>query len=129
MKILLLSLVLGMTAHVASAAEITREVKVLEDGVLNPYVGTQFGQTLYTFDMDTATQAACAGKCAEQWPPLLVTAAQAAELVAPFATITRINGLLQVTRKGSPLYTYSVDHAEGDDNGNGVGGVWHDIDF
>jgi predicted lipoprotein with Yx(FWY)xxD motif len=59
----------------------------------------------------------------------LVNAADAAALSPPYGTITRGSRLLQVTYQGKPLYTYYLDHAEGDDLGDGVGSVWHDIDF
>ena len=113
----------------AQAASLTRSVSVVEGALTNHYLGTQFGQTLYTFDYDSNGHSACSQECAEKWPPLLVTAEQAATLAAPYATIPRANGLLQVTFHEKPLYTYFVDHAEGDDNGDGVGGVWHDVDF
>lgn len=111
----------------ARAAHLTRAVHVVEGTKTESYLGTQFGQTLYTFDLDKAGSSVCTEVCAEKWPPLLVSPAEAATLVAPFGTITRSNGLLRVTHKGKPVYTYFLDHAEGDDKG--VGGVWNDIDF
>jgi predicted lipoprotein with Yx(FWY)xxD motif len=114
---------------VAQAAPLTRSVKVVEGTETNLYLGTDFGQTLYTFDSDANGQSACTQACAEQWPPLLVGSEQAATLVAPYGTITRASGLLQITFHSKPIYTYYLDHTEGDDRGNGVGSVWHDIDF
>ncbi len=122
----LVSLALGGTAQ---AAGLTREVKVVEGTETHSYVGNQFGQTLYTFDLDTATKSAAYGKTAEQWPPFLIDEAVALTLAAPYGTITRTNGLLQLTLNGSPLYTYYLDRIEGDDKGDSIGGVWHDIDF
>ena len=129
MKTVILSLVLVLSSVAAQAADLTRAVKVIEEGVVNLYLGNQFGQTLYTFDIDSGTQSACNGACAEKWPPLLVNADEAKTLVAPYGVITRSSGLLQVTYQSKPIYTFFLDHAEGDDKGDGVGGVWHDIDF
>lgn len=129
MKIALFSLVLALSGAQSFALDLTRSVTVVEDGVNHFYVGNKFGQTLYTFDLDTATTSACNGACAEKWPPLLVSAADAQLLAAPFGTLTRASGLLQVTLDGKALYTYFLDQVEGDDKGDSVGGVWHDIDF
>ena len=119
---------LGVSAA-AQAGDLTRAVKVIEGTETHVYVGTQFGQTLYTFDLDKNGVSACYQGCAEKWPPLLVSEAESRGLVAPLAAITRTSGFHQVTYKGRPVYTYYLDHAEGDDKGDGAGGVWHDIDF
>jgi predicted lipoprotein with Yx(FWY)xxD motif len=126
LALVLTTLSLSAAAH---SADLTRAVQVVEGTKTESYLGTQFGQTLYTFDLDKTGSSACSGECAEKWPPLLVSPAEAASLAAPLGTITRPNGLLQVTHKGRPVYTYFLDHVEGDDKGDGVGGVWNDIDF
>lgn len=127
-KFALVLVCLGLGAA-AQAADLTRAVKVVEGAETHVYVGTQFGQTLYTFDLDKNGVSACYQGCAEKWPPLLVSDAESRTLVAPLAAILRTSGFHQVTYKGRPVYTYYLDHAEGDDKGDGVGGVWHDIDF
>ena len=129
LKLALAGGILLAAAGAAQAAPLTRSVSVVEGTETHLYLGTQFGQTLYTFDNDANGHSACVQGCAEKWPPLLVGADEAATLVAPYATITRASGLLQVTYQGKPIYTYFLDHAEGDDKGDGVGTVWHDIDF
>ncbi len=121
-------LFLGLSG-IAHAAPLTRAVQVVEGTETHLYLGTAFGQTLYTFDLDANGQSACAQTCAEKWPPLLVSAADAATLAAPYGTTTRASGLIQVTYGNKPLYTFFLDHVEGDDKGDGAGGVWHDIDF
>lgn len=113
----------------AHAAPLTRAVNVVEGTETHQYLGTEFGQTLYTFDLDANGHSACAQACAEKWPPLLVAADEATALAAPYGTITRASGVLQVTYQSKPLYTYYLDHVEGDDKGDSVGNVWHDIDF
>ena len=122
----LVSLALGLAAQ---AGSLTREVKVVEGTETKSYLGTLFGQTLYTFDYDTGTTSACTKDCVEKWPPLILGADEAKGIAAPYAVLTRTSGLLQLTYNGKPVYTYHLDHTEGDDKGDGVGGVWHDIDF
>ena len=39
-------------------------------------------------------------------------------------TITGVDGSMQLTLDGWPLYTFAGDSAEGDTNGQGVNGVW-----
>jgi predicted lipoprotein with Yx(FWY)xxD motif len=85
------------------------------------------GFTLYTLASDTATQSTCGGGCASTWPPLLATAevVPGASLDADLiGTIARDDGTTQVSYAGHPLYHYSGDHAPGDVNGQGRGGVW-----
>ena len=81
------------------------------------------GRTVYTFDPDQLNKSNCIKTCAVIWPP--VTVPNGTVLNAPASTIVRADGGIQVTYKGHPLYTYSGDHAPGQDNGNGLNGVWH----
>jgi predicted lipoprotein with Yx(FWY)xxD motif len=118
-----------MLSSALQAASLTRPVKVVEGLTSHLYLGTNFGQTLYTFDLDKNGQSACTQACAEKWPPLLVNADEAATLFEPFGTIERASGLLQVIYHGKPIYTFYLDHTEGDNKGDGLGGVWHDIDY
>lgn len=85
------------------------------------------GRTLYLFTRDTDGTSACAGPCAEAWPPLTVDG----EPVAgdgvdadDLGTITRDDGSRQVTYHGKPLYRYTPDEKAGDVRGQGVGEVW-----
>lgn len=89
-----------------------------------------FGKVLYVFDLDQHLPAPkCTGDCAEVWPPYVVTPAEAGALQAPLGTITRANKKLQLTYLGRPVYTYIFDRQKGDDNGDGIGGVWHYIEL
>jgi predicted lipoprotein with Yx(FWY)xxD motif len=90
-------------------------------------VTTFDGYTVYTFDNDTGGTSSCTADCATTWPPL-PTAGEASGgegVPGEVATITRDDGLVQVTLDGKPLYMYSGDASPGDANGDGVGGVWH----
>lgn len=90
------------------------------DGVL---VGPN-QMTLYTFDRDAAGsgKSVCNGPCATNWPPLLVTAEQAA---APgYSVVMRDDGGKQWAYKGKPLYFWVKDQKPGDRTGDGFNGVW-----
>lgn len=84
------------------------------------------GMTLYTFDKDEpgSGESACYGSCAENWPPVPASAASG----EAFGSITRDDGMRQLTYEGSPVYYYAGDSAPGDMNGAGLGGVWHVIE-
>jgi predicted lipoprotein with Yx(FWY)xxD motif len=84
--------------------------------------------TLYVLTTDTADTSSCSGTCATTWPPL--AAATGATITGPssatgaFATITRSDGIVQVTYNHMPLYYFSGDSAAGDTKGQGKNGVW-----
>jgi len=87
------------------------------------------GMSLYAFDKDSvgATTSACVGKCATVWTALTVSGTPTAgpgvtgQLSTPVTTAVGS----QVAWNGKLLYYYSGDHAAGDTNGDGIGGVWH----
>ncbi len=83
--------------------------------------------TLYLLTTDSSTASTCDDECADEWPPLLGTAAQvtAGDGVSDtFGTITRSDGTQQISHGGHPLYYYSGDDAPGDSTGEGVFDVW-----
>jgi predicted lipoprotein with Yx(FWY)xxD motif len=91
--------------------------KVLVDGK---------GMTLYMFKADTANTSNCDAACAQNWPPILGTAAPGTGLdAADFGTTTRADGTSQVTFYGMPLYLFAGDKAAGDVNGQGIGTKWY----
>jgi predicted lipoprotein with Yx(FWY)xxD motif len=93
-----------------------------------PLLADAIGKTLYTFDLDKGTgTSVCSGDCAEVWPPLLVTAEETKFLQAPFGTVIRSNRKAQLTHEGQPVYSYAFDRVQGDEIGDGIGGVWHYI--
>jgi predicted lipoprotein with Yx(FWY)xxD motif len=86
------------------------------------------GMTLYLFTKDSAGTSNCSGGCASNWPPLTVTGQPVAGTgvnASLLGTTARADGSTQVTYNGHPLYYYKADHAPGDENGQGVGGVWY----
>jgi predicted lipoprotein with Yx(FWY)xxD motif len=84
-------------------------------------------RTVYVFDSDTtANQSTCSGQCANIWPP--VTVAAGTTLPANWTMFMRADGSQQLAYKGRPLYTYVVDTAPGQTNGDGINsfnGLWH----
>ena len=86
------------------------------------------GRTLYVFAKDSPNSSTCASSCADNWPPLTVTAGQQAKagsgVSGTLATLTRTDGTTQVSYNGLPLYYFKGDAKAGDTNGQGVGGVW-----
>ena len=81
------------------------------------------GQSLYTFDRDSAGHSACDGACATNWPP--VTASQDAHRIGDWTPVKRTDGSLQWAYKDKPVYTFSGDKTSGQTNGEGAGSVWH----
>lgn len=85
------------------------------------------GKTLYLFTNDTDGRSACAGPCAEAWPPLTVEGQPVAGDgvdADELGTMTRDDGSTQVTYHGKPLYRYTPDEKPGDVRGQGVGDMW-----
>lgn len=88
------------------------------------------GFTVYVFDKDLTDpgHSTCNGNdgCTQNWPP--VRPPSGVTLSGQFATITRDDGTTQLTFAGRPLYTFVVDTAPGQTNGDGVnafGAIWH----
>jgi predicted lipoprotein with Yx(FWY)xxD motif len=82
------------------------------------------GMTLYTFANDKeAGKSACAGTCAQNWPPFAPEAAAPAPK-APLTVITRDDGSKQYAYKGKPLYYFGKDQKPGDATGHKVNNVW-----
>lgn len=81
------------------------------------------GMTLYTADVEEGGKIACVDSCIGFWFPLTVsseTVTAPEGLPGDLATITRPDtGDLQVTYDGMPLYTYKLDGAAGDTEGDG----------
>lgn len=78
--------------------------------------------TLYTFTKDTPGVSNCTSAgCVKNWPLLSVTAgtkiAAGPGIKGELSTISRADGMTQVTYKSLPLYFYIKDVAVGDVNG------------
>ncbi|UFS58002.1 COG4315 family predicted lipoprotein [Subtercola endophyticus] len=89
------------------------------------------GMTAYFFDKDTkgASTSACTGGCATAWPEITTnsSAPTVEGITGTVGTITGVDGKLQITINGLPIYTYAADTAPGQTSGQGFGGIWHVI--
>lgn len=82
------------------------------------------GNTLYVFDNDLGTSGSnCNDTCATNWPPVLVTDDEVANIPG-LSLITRDDNTMQAAYLGRPLYFYVGDNAAGDMNGQGLNDVW-----
>ena len=108
------------------SASSTSQVEVSRSALGSILVSSD-GHTLYGFTNDTNGTSSCTAMCAQNWPPLIVSAnwtAGAGAEGAHLHTITRGNGQLQLAAGKWPLYTFAGDRAAGDVNGQGSLGKW-----
>jgi predicted lipoprotein with Yx(FWY)xxD motif len=85
------------------------------------------GFTVYIFDGDLsqANASSCNGTCAGAWPAV---APPSGTLPSGWTSFQRQDGTMQLAYKGRALYTFVVDQAPGQTNGDGItefGAVWH----
>ncbi len=120
----------GTSTSTKSAADGSAVVKTSDNAKLGTVLVDAEGRTLYTLT-NGGKPVACTGQCAVAWPPLLlpsgVTSAQGAAGVTGLGAVS-MNGGMQVTERGDPLYRFAADTTPGDVKGEGIhgfGGVWH----
>ncbi len=85
------------------------------------------GMAVYVFDEDDDNTSNCTGACLENWPPVEAPGDGGPVvdgIEGEVGTITRDDGLVQVTLEGRPLYTFARDSDPGEATGQGVEGVW-----
>jgi predicted lipoprotein with Yx(FWY)xxD motif len=82
------------------------------------------GLTLYTNADEADGSIACTDACVANWPPLEAPVDAGDANADLLGTVTRPDGIEQVTYNGFPLYYFAGDSAEGDIAGQGLGGVW-----
>ena len=88
------------------------------------------GDTLYVYSKDMRGAAStCTMTCAKEWPAVKgkPEAAMGVKFAGSLGSVKDMDGTIQATYDGYPLYTYAGDMAPGDTAGNGAGGVWHVI--
>lgn len=114
------------TAAAGSAAKVS-----VKSSKLGKILVGATGRTLYLFLKDKGSTSTCSGPCATVWPPLVT---QGKPQTGPGAsaallgTTKRIDGHVQVTYHGHPLYFYASDHAPSDTTGqalNQFGAEWY----
>ncbi len=86
------------------------------------------GMTLYHLSGEGNGKFICTSSaCLGVWHPLVATSSGTpGGEVGSLGTVKRPEGALQVTYKGTPLYTFTGDHQSGETNGQGIKdvGVW-----
>jgi predicted lipoprotein with Yx(FWY)xxD motif len=109
------------TGKAADGAAVTVQMTSLG----NVLVGEN-GMTLYGFTNDVDGEPTCVDGCADAWPAASVDSEELpAGLDAEvFSVVERADGTFQLKAGDWPLYYFSGDTAEGDVNGQGVGGIW-----
>jgi predicted lipoprotein with Yx(FWY)xxD motif len=109
---------MDITLHTASARLNGKTVMLLTNAQ---------SMTLYYFQPDTSTTAACTGGCASTWPPFLSNDSSmltsATSLSGKLTIQANANGQ-QIEYNGHPLYTYSGDTSPGQTNGEGISNQW-----
>ncbi|MEU0042775.1 COG4315 family predicted lipoprotein [Streptomyces werraensis] len=86
------------------------------------------GWTLYRYDKDMESMSMCTGSCAQTWMPVMPDGTpQAMGVQGKVGTITRDDGMKQLTLAGWPLYRYMGDAKAGDMNGQGKDGAWYAV--
>lgn len=123
----LMVLTLTLSQGALASSPLVREVITYTQTGTEKFLGNSFLQSAYVFDPDQAAgKPTCAARCAEVWPPMTVTDAEAAGITDPnLSTVKRETGLNQLTLKGRPLYLFHLDRKAGDILGDGLGNVWH----
>jgi predicted lipoprotein with Yx(FWY)xxD motif len=86
------------------------------------------GMTLYHLSGEQGGKFICTGSaCLGVWHPLIApSSATPSGAVSSLGTVKRPEGTLQVTYKGTPLYTFAQDKQTGETNGQGIKdvGTW-----
>jgi len=86
------------------------------------------GMTLYHLGGEQNGKFICTGSaCLGEWHPLIATSSAAPSgAVGSLGTVKRPEGTVQVTYKGTPLYTFADDKQPGETNGQGFKdvGTW-----
>lgn len=120
-------------AGASGASESGRAVVMVRTTSLGKVLVAGNGRTLYLFLKDRRGKSACSGSCASFWPPLMTSAkphAARGVKVSLLGTIKRSDGRTQVTYRGHPLYTFSLDKRTGQTNGEGLddfGAHWYAV--
>ena len=116
----------GSVAEAASAVKLA-----VGRSSLGRILVTGQGRSVYLFEKDHRKASTCYGACASAWPPVTTSRAPIATkgvAAALLGTRKRLNGTLQVTYNGHPLYEYAGDAKAGQTNGEGsnaYGGAWY----
>jgi len=123
---LMLIIVAAFTLLTSLAFADHHAIKIANQNNLGKYLTDAKGMTLYWFAKDQPGVSACSGDCLKKWPAFYREHPAAPEDISAgdFATITRVDGSLQSTFRGYPLYYFFMDEMAGDIKGHGLNTVW-----
>gem|GEM_PF-3561582 len=132
----IIALVIGLTA--CGPAALPREARQIDPVLATAERGklgtvlTADGQTLYLFTKDVPGQTRCVDRCAQDWPPLIVTRHPdtRGDVPGKLGTVKRDDGRRQLTYNDVyndvALYLYIEDAPHSDDaNGQDVDHEWY----
>ncbi|HEY8655970.1 MAG TPA: hypothetical protein VIN34_04480 [Candidatus Limnocylindria bacterium] len=109
------------------ARQIDPIIATAERGTLGTVL-TADGQTVYLFTKDAPGRTRCVDRCAQDWPPIIVTRHPDArgDLPGRLGTTKRDDGRRQLTYNEVPLYLYTEDAPHSADaNGQDVDHEWY----
>ena len=115
----------------AESAATKRPRLAITDGDFGKHLANGKGRALYVFTSDSGTTSNCYGDCARAWPPYIVNARPRAVEGARQGLVgvtRRIDGRLQATYAGHPVYFYIHDNSAGEVLCQAVsefGGLWY----
>lgn len=117
------TLTTAATSTSLASAQLPTPARGTQTGFVN-----SAGHAVYVFDLDLTKPGTsqCNDVCAQQWPPLALPAGLT--IAAPWGTIARSDGTMQLTFSGHPLYLFIADQSAGTAVGDGVnafGALWH----
>lgn len=102
-------------------------LKTVSNATLGSVLVDSSGMTLYHLSGEQNGKFICTSSaCVGIWHPLTAISAGAPTGVGSLGTVKRPDGTLQVTYKGTPLYTFAQDQQPGQTNGQGIKdvGTW-----
>jgi predicted lipoprotein with Yx(FWY)xxD motif len=114
------------TTQTSSSSSSAAVVKSASNSLGTILVNSQ-GMTLYHLSGEVNGKFICTSSaCVGIWHPLIAPSSGTPSGVGSLGTVKRPEGAVQVTYKGTPLYTFTGDHQAGETNGQGIKdvGVW-----
>jgi predicted lipoprotein with Yx(FWY)xxD motif len=113
-------------AQTSSSSSSTAVVKSASSSLGTILVNSQ-GMTLYHLSGEVNGKFICTSSaCLGVWHPLIASSSGTPSGVGSLGTVKRPEGTMQVTYKGTPLYTFTGDQQPGETKGQGIKdvGTW-----
>jgi predicted lipoprotein with Yx(FWY)xxD motif len=113
-------------AQASSSSSSAAVVKSASNSLGTILVNSQ-GMTLYHLSGEVNGKFICTSSaCLNVWHPLIAPSSGTPTGVASLGTVKRPEGTMQVTYKGTPLYTFTGDQQPGETKGQGIKdvGTW-----